>query len=96
MPSLCIHVPNCIWTKALLDGAVKVDGFDVDVRAGGIRLSAARDGCVAKSRISMPRTEQVIPDYLVRIARGTENDLVAAADFRDPRHGAAKVRHAAR
>ena len=28
MPSLCIHVPSCMWTKALLDGRVKVDGFD--------------------------------------------------------------------
>ena len=29
MANLCVHVPNCIWTKALLDGSVKVNGFDV-------------------------------------------------------------------
>ena len=35
--SLCVHVPNCIWTKALLDGSVKVNGLRRCLRGGGIR-----------------------------------------------------------
>jgi 4,5-dihydroxyphthalate decarboxylase len=80
MPNLCIHVPNCIWTKALLDGTVKVDGFDVvfepavfDQR-GSSRLRGEVEDKYAG-------TEQVIPDYLLRIAHGTEKELVALPIF---------------
>jgi 4,5-dihydroxyphthalate decarboxylase len=80
MPSLCIHVPNCIWTKALLDDTVKVDGFDAtfepaafDARGTGRLRGDVEDKFAA--------TEQVIPDFLVRIARGTEKELVALPIF---------------
>ena len=80
MANLCVHVPNCIWTKALLDGSVKVNGFDVVFEAavfdqrGSIRLRGEVEDKYAA-------TEQVIPDYLLRIARGTEAELVALPIF---------------
>jgi 4,5-dihydroxyphthalate decarboxylase len=80
MPTLCIHVPNCIWTRALLDGAVKVDGFDVSFEAAVFdpRGSSRLRGEVEDKYAA---TEQVIPDYLVRIARGTEKELVVLPIF---------------
>ena len=64
----------------MLDGSVKVDGFDVDFEAavfdprGSSRLRGEVEDKFAA-------TEQVIPDYLVRIARGTEKELVALPIF---------------
>ena len=74
MSNLCIHVPNCIWTKALLDGSVKVNGFDVVFEAAVFdqRGSSRLRGDVEDKYAA---TEQVIPDYLLRIARGTEGSL---------------------
>ena len=76
MANLCVHVPNCIWTKALLDGSVKVYGFDVVFEAAVFdqRGSSRLRGDVEDKYAA---TEQVIPDYLLRIARGTEAELVA-------------------
>ena len=80
MPSLCIHVPNCMWTKALLDGAVKVDGFDAifEPAAFDARGSSRLRGDVEDKYVA---TEQVIPDFLVRIARDTAKELVALPIF---------------
>src|SRR6266542_2025084 len=80
MPSLCIHVPNCMWTKALLDGRVKVDGFDAtfEPAAFDARGSSRLRGDVEDK---FAATEQVIPDFLVRIARGTEKEFVALPIF---------------
>jgi 4,5-dihydroxyphthalate decarboxylase len=80
MPNLCIHVPNCIWTKALLDGKVKVDGFDVVFEPAVFdqRGSSRLRGDVEDKYAG---TEQVIPDYLLRIAHGTEKELVALPVF---------------
>src|SRR4029450_4249219 len=80
MPSLCIHVPNCIWTKALLDGRVKVDGFDATFEPAAFapRGSSRLRGDVEDK---FAATEQVIPDFLVRIARGTEKEIVALPIF---------------
>ncbi|HEY7560246.1 MAG TPA: hypothetical protein VIH18_36185 [Candidatus Binatia bacterium] len=80
MPNLCIHVPNCIWTKALLDGRVQVDGFDVSFEAAVFdqRGSSRLRGDVEDKYAG---TEQVIPDYLLRIAQGTEKELVALPIF---------------
>jgi 4,5-dihydroxyphthalate decarboxylase len=80
MPSLCIHVPNCMWTKALLDGAVRVDGFDAifEPAAFDARGSSRLRGDVEDEYVA---TEQVIPDFLVRIARGTEKELAALPIF---------------
>jgi 4,5-dihydroxyphthalate decarboxylase len=80
MPSLCIHVPNCMWTKALLDGRVKVDGFDATFERAAFdaRSSSRLRGDVEEK---FAATEQVIPDFLVRIARRTEKELVALPIF---------------
>ncbi len=74
---------------------VKVNGFDVVFEAAVFdqRGSSRLRGDVEDKYAA---TEQVIPDYLLRIARGTEEESCGPADFRDPRHGAAQVRHAAR
>jgi 4,5-dihydroxyphthalate decarboxylase len=80
MRSLCVHVPNCMWTKALLDGRVKVDGFDVTFEPAAFdsRGSSRLRGDVEDK---FDATEQVIPDFLVRIARGTEKELLALPIF---------------
>src|SRR4029453_13143203 len=80
MPILCIHVPNCIWTKALLDGTVKADGFDATFEPAVFdpRGSSRLRGDV-EDRFAA--TEQVIPDFLVRIARGSEKEIVALPIF---------------
>jgi 4,5-dihydroxyphthalate decarboxylase len=80
MPSLCIHVPNCMWTKALLDGRVKVDGFDATFEPAAFdpRGSSRLRGDVEDK---FAATEQVIPDFLVRIARGSEKEFVALPIF---------------
>ena len=80
MPSHCIHVPNCIWTGALLDREVEVDGFDVVFEAavfdqrGSRRLRGEVEDIYAG-------TEQVIPDYLVRVAHGAQKEFVALPIF---------------
>ncbi len=80
MPSSCIHIPNCIWTKALLDGSIKVDGFDVEFEPAVFDQRGSRRlrGEVEEKYVG---TEQVIPDYLVRISRGVEKELVALPIF---------------
>lgn len=80
MPNLCIHVPNCIWTKALLDGTAKVDGFDVVFEPAVFDQRGSRRlrGDVEDNYAG---TEQVIPDYLLRIAHGMEQELVALPIF---------------
>jgi len=80
MANLCVHVPNCIWTKALLDGSVKVNGYDVVFEAAVFdqRGSSRLRGDVEDKYAA---TEQVIPDYLLRIARGTEEEFVALPIF---------------
>ena len=62
MANLCIHIPNCIWTKALLDGWVKVDGYDVSFEPAVFdpRGSSRLRGDVEDKYAA---TEQVIPDF---------------------------------
>ena len=80
MPKLCIHIPDCVWTKALLDTTVKVDGFDVTFEAALFdqRGSQRLRGDIEEKYAG---TEQVIPDYLVRLAHGAEKELVALPIF---------------
>lgn len=80
MASLCIHVPNCIWTRALLEGEVKVDSHDVTFEPAVFdpRSSRRLRGEVEEKYAG---TEQVIPDFLLRIAHGTEKELVALPIF---------------
>ena len=80
MPRHCIHVPNCIWTKSLLDGKVQVDGFDVVFEAAVFDQRGSRR-LRGEVEDNYAGTEQVIPDYLVRVAHGAEKDLVALPVF---------------
>ena len=80
MSALCIHVPKCVWTDALFDSSVKVEGFDVVFEAaqfdprGSRRLRGEVEDQYAGS-------EQVLTDYVVRIARGTEKELAILPIF---------------
>src|SRR5919108_235643 len=80
MPSLCVHIPSCLWTQALLDKTVKVEGFDVTFEAATFDAhgSSRLRGNVEER---FAATEQVIPDFLVRLARGTEKEFSALAIF---------------
>jgi 4,5-dihydroxyphthalate decarboxylase len=80
MAALCIQVPECIWTKSLFDGAVKVDGFDVSFESTPFdqRTSRRLRGEVEEKYAG---AEQVLTDYIVRVARDVEKDLVALPVF---------------
>lgn len=80
MAALCIQVPECIWTRALFDGTVKVDGFDVafDAAPHDPRTSRRLRGEVEEKYAG---AEQVLTDYIVRVAHGAEKELVALPIF---------------
>lgn len=80
MAALCIQVPECIWTKALFDGSVKVDGFDVSFESTPFdqRTSRRLRGEVEEKYAG---AEQVLTDYIVRVARGVEKELIALPIF---------------
>jgi 4,5-dihydroxyphthalate decarboxylase len=80
MAALCIQVPECVWTKALFDGTVKVEGFDVAFESTPFdqRTSRRLRGEVEEKYAG---AEQVLTDYIVRIARGAEKELVALPIF---------------
>jgi 4,5-dihydroxyphthalate decarboxylase len=80
MPALCVQVPECVWTRALFDGTVRVAGFDVVFEAAphDSRTSRRLRGEVEERYIG---AEQVITDYLVRLARGVEKELIALPIF---------------
>jgi 4,5-dihydroxyphthalate decarboxylase len=80
MAALCIQVPECIWSKALFDGTVKVDGFDVAFEHSPFdqRTSRRLRGELEEKYAG---AEQVLTDYIVRIARGVENELIALPVF---------------
>jgi hypothetical protein len=80
MPSLCIQIPDCVWTKSLFDGAVKVDGFGIRFETSPFdqRTSRRLRGELEEQYAG---TEQVLTDYIVRIARGTEKELAALPIF---------------
>ena len=80
MASLSIQAPDCVWTKALFDGSLKVDGFDVAFEAAPFdqRTSRRLRGEVEDKYAG---AEQVLTDYIVRIARGAEQELVALPIF---------------
>ena len=80
MAALCIQVPDCIWSRALFDGAVKVDGFDVSFENAPFdqRTSRRLRGEVEEKYAG---AEQVLTDYIVRLARGVEKELIALPIF---------------
>jgi 4,5-dihydroxyphthalate decarboxylase len=80
MAALCIQVPDCIWTRALLEGAVKVGGFEVAFESSKFdqRTSRRLRGEVEEQ---YDGTELVLTDYIVRIARVTETELAALPIF---------------
>jgi 4,5-dihydroxyphthalate decarboxylase len=80
MAAICIQVPECIWTRSLFDGAVKVDGFDVSFESTPFdqRTSRRLRGEVEEKYAG---AEQVLTDYIVRVARDAEKELVALPVF---------------
>jgi 4,5-dihydroxyphthalate decarboxylase len=80
MSTLCIQVPDCIWTKSLFDGTVKVAGFDVVFEAAphDQRTSRRLRGEVEEQYTG---AEQVLTDYIVRLSRGAEKELLALPIF---------------
>ena len=80
MPTFCIQVPECVWTKALFDGTVKVADFDVtfDAAPHDQRTSRRLRGDVEDQYTG---AEQVITDYLVRLARGVEKEFIPLPIF---------------
>jgi 4,5-dihydroxyphthalate decarboxylase len=80
MAPLLFQVPDCIWSKALFDGTVKVDGFDVAFEHAPFdqRTSRRLRGEVEEKYAG---AEQVLTDYIVRLARGVEKELIALPIF---------------
>jgi 4,5-dihydroxyphthalate decarboxylase len=80
MPALCMQVPECVWTKALFDRTVKVTDFDIAFEAAphDPRTSRRLRGEVEERYAG---AEQVITDYIVRLARGVEKELIALPIF---------------
>ncbi len=80
MSSLLLQIPDVCWTRALLDGSVKVDGFPVELEPAvfDARTSRRLRGEVEEQYAG---TEQVIPDFLVRLSKGLEQTLVALPVF---------------
>ena len=80
MAPLSIQLPDCIWTKALFDGSLKVDGFDVAFEAAPFdqRTSRRLRGEVEDKYAG---AEQVLTDYIIRVARGVEKELIALPIF---------------
>ena len=77
---LKVIVPDVLWTKALLDGTVKVDGFDVSFMPVD---SSPQASMRLRGRLEeeFAGGEQVLPDYLVRLARGVGQRLVCLPVF---------------
>ncbi|HEY2990752.1 MAG TPA: hypothetical protein VGL11_23760 [Candidatus Binatia bacterium] len=80
MAPILIQVPDCIWSKALFDGTVKVDGFDVAFEHAPFdqRTSRRLRGELEEKYAG---AEQVLTDYIVRVSRGVENELIALPIF---------------
>ena len=80
MSSLLLQIPDVCWTRALLDGSVKVDGFPVEWEPAvfDARTSRRLRGDVEERYAG---AEQVIPDFLVRLSKGLEQTLVALPVF---------------
>lgn len=74
-------VPSTPFSQALLDGAVKVDGFDVLFQSADFSGPDASARLRGRIPADVDGAEQVIPDYLVRLARGVGQPLVALPVF---------------
>ncbi len=80
MATITIQVPDVFLTHALVDGSVKVDGFEVVFKGSAFdqRTSRRLRGEVEDEWAG---TEQVLTDFLVRLSRGTESNLVILPIF---------------
>jgi len=74
-------IPDTVFTRALLDGSVAVDGFAVAFDPSGYSGPAALARLRGRIEPEVAGAEQVIPDYLVRFARGVGQPLVALPVF---------------
>lgn len=80
MAALTLVLPDTVFTRALFDGSVRVEDFDV-----GFEPAVSSVGASARLRGRIEPHyaggEQVIPDYVVRLARGVGQPLVALPVF---------------
>lgn len=81
MPANMMVIPDTVFTRALLDGSVTVEGFDVAFDPSGYSGPAASARLRGRIEPELTGAEQVIPDYLVRLARGVGQPLVALPVF---------------
>lgn len=94
MSALTVLIPDVAFTRALLDGSVAVDGFDVAFDPRGYSDPGTSARLRGHIEPAFAGAEQVIPDYLVRLARGVGQPLVALPVFltRGMVHGKLVVR----
>ncbi|MEE9146598.1 MAG: hypothetical protein V3U27_04290 [Candidatus Tectomicrobia bacterium] len=80
MSLITIQVPDVFMTRALIDGSVKVNEFPVVFRAAVFdqRSSRRLRGEVEEEWAG---TEQVLTDFLVRLSKGQEPNLVVLPIF---------------
>jgi len=80
MSLITIQVPDVFMTRALIDGSVKVEGFPVAFKAAVFdqRSSRRLRGEVEEEWAG---TEQVLTDFLVRLSKGQEPNLVVLPIF---------------
>ena len=80
MAAIQIQIPDAFLTRALVEGSVKVEGFDVVFKGSEFdqRTSRRLRGEVEEEWAG---TEQVLTDFLVRLAKGTEPNLMLVPVF---------------
>lgn len=80
MSPMRILVPDVIWTRALLNGKVKVDGFAVVFETSAFDQRSSRR-LRGELEEKYDGAEQVLSDFIVRLSRGAEKNLIALPVF---------------
>jgi 4,5-dihydroxyphthalate decarboxylase len=75
-----ILVPDVLWTKALLEGKVKVDGFAVVFETSAFDQRSSRR-LRGELEEKYDGAEQVLSDFIVRLSSGVEKNLAALPIF---------------
>lgn len=80
MSQIRILVPDVLWTRALLNGNVKVDGFAVVFETSAFDQRSSRR-LRGELEEKYDGAEQVLSDLIVRLSSGVEKNLVALPVF---------------
>jgi 4,5-dihydroxyphthalate decarboxylase len=80
MPQIRILVPDVLWTKALLDGKVRVEGFPALFEASLFDQRSSRR-LRGELEERYDGAEQVLSDFIVRLSSGSEKNLIALPVF---------------